>query len=321
LIMRKFLNPKKEEIRSKTKESTQKSRLAWFGRIMSIITSDRPKEELWEDLEEILISADVGVETSIDLIENLKKCCSQESATKSDKIFETLKSILFAYLSYPALETPGGLSSRSASSPYVILVVGVNGVGKTTTIAKLAHYYKNRGNRVILGAADTFRAAAIEQLQLHGSAIGVDVIAHQHGADPGAVAFDAYRASTARSADVLIIDTAGRLHTKTNLMKEIIKIKSVITKLDNSAPHETLLVLDATTGLNGLDQAKTFTEALQCQGVILSKMDGTSRGGIAIPVQIELGLPILYLGTGENIDDLVGFDAWEFIEALLGPVN
>ena len=149
----------------------------------------------------------------------------------------------------------------------------------------------------------------------------MDVIAHQHGADPGAVAFDAYRASTARSADVLIIDTAGRLHTKNNLMKEIIKIKSVITKLDNSAPHETLLVLDATTGVNGLYQAKAFTEALQCQGVILSKMDGTSRGGIAIPIQRELGLPILYLGTGESIDDLVGFDAWEFIEALLGPVN
>ena len=319
--MLKFLNRKKEEVYSKTREATQKSRLAWLGPIMSIVRSGRPQEILWEDLEELLISADIGVETAIDLIENLKKYCSQESLTNSETIIEALKSMLFTCLTYPSSETAVGARSTSTSSPYVILVVGVNGVGKTTTIAKLAHYYKSMGNKVILAAADTFRAAAIEQLQLHGSAIGVDVIAHRYGADPGAVAFDAYQATSARSADILIIDTAGRLHTKTNLMQEIIKIKSVITKLDNSAPHETLLVLDATTGVNGLDQAKAFTKILQCQGVILSKMDGTSRGGMAIPIQRELGLPILYLGTGENIEDLVGFDAWEFIEALLGPVN
>ncbi|MBD48520.1 MAG: signal recognition particle-docking protein FtsY [Dehalococcoidia bacterium] len=319
--MLNFLNRNKQEVRSKTREGTQKSRLAWLGPIMRIVRSGRPQEILWEDLEEVLISADIGVETSIDLIENLKKHCSQESLTDSEKIIEALKSMLFTCLTHPPLEDYLSTRGTSRSSPYVILVVGVNGVGKTTTIAKLAHYYKNMGNKVILAAADTFRAAAIEQLQLHGSAIGVDVIAHRHGADPGAVAFDAYQASNARSADILIIDTAGRLHTKTNLMKEMIKIKSVITKLDNSAPHETLLVLDATTGVNGLDQAKSFTKTVQCQGVILSKMDGTSRGGIAIPIQRELNLPILYLGTGESIEDLVGFDAWEFIEALLGPVN
>jgi len=320
-MMPNFLNLKKKEVRSKTRESTKKSRLAWFGRIMSIVASGKPQEIIWEDLEEVLISADIGVETSIDLIENLKKRCSQESLTNSEKIIEALKSMLFTCLAHPSPKIPIDQKDSSLSSPHVILVVGVNGVGKTTTIAKLAHYYKSMGNKVILGAADTFRAAAIEQLQLHGSQIGVDVIAHKYGADPGAVAFDAYQASKARLADILIIDTAGRLHTKTNLMKEIVKIKSVITKLDNSAPHETLLVLDSTTGVNGLDQAKAFSEALQCQGVILSKMDGTSRGGIAIPIQRELGLPILYLGTGETIDDLVGFDAWEFIEALLGPVN
>ncbi len=219
--------------------------------------------------------------------------------------------------------SPAGAWTRetTAGTPYVILMVGVNGVGKTTSIAKLAHHLTQEGKKVVLGAADTFRAAAEEQLEILGDRVGVDVISHQPGADPGAVAYDAYQASKARGADVLIVDTAGRLHTRSNLMEELKKVHRVINRLDGNAPQEVLLTLDATTGLNGLSQARAFTEAVGCTGIFLAKLDGTARGGIALAIKQELNVPIVFIGTGESLEDIAPFDAAQFVDSLLAPVS
>jgi fused signal recognition particle receptor len=203
----------------------------------------------------------------------------------------------------------------------VILVCGVNGVGKTTSIAKLAHHFTVAGKKVVLGAADTFRAAAEEQLEILGERVGVDVISHQHGADPGAVAYDAWQAARARGADILIVDTAGRLHTRNNLMDELRKVRRVINGLDDAAPHQVLLTLDATTGHNGLTQARAFTEAVGCTGIFLAKLDGTARGGIVLSIRRELGVPILFIGTGEGLGDIAPFDPGEFVDAMLAPAT
>ena len=200
-------------------------------------------------------------------------------------------------------------------------MVGVNGVGKTTSIGKLAHHFTQSGRKVILGAGDTFRAAAAEQLEILGQRVGVDVIRHTAGADPGAVAYDAYQASKSRGADVLIFDTAGRLHTKSNLMEELRKIHRVLKRQDPTAPHEVILTLDATTGHNGLAQAKSFREAVDCTGIFLAKLDGTARGGIVLAIKQELEVPILFIGTGEGMDDMAPFDADDFVDALLEPVS
>jgi fused signal recognition particle receptor len=201
------------------------------------------------------------------------------------------------------------------------MAVGVNGVGKTTSIGKLAHHFTQSGRQVIVGAADTFRAAAAEQLEILGERVGVDVIRHAAGADPGAVAYDAYQASRARGADVLIIDTAGRLHTKTNLMEELRKIHRVLNRQDPTAPHEVILTLDATTGHNALAQAKSFREAVDCTGIFLAKLDGTARGGIVLAIRQELQVPILFIGTGEGMADMAPFNADDFVDALLAPVS
>jgi fused signal recognition particle receptor len=214
------------------------------------------------------------------------------------------------------LEIPNPQSPIQSSSPRVVLVVGVNGSGKTTSIAKLTQYYKAQNKKVILAAADTFRAAAIDQLKIWGQRVGVDVVAHQPGADPGAVAFDAWQAANARHADYLIVDTAGRLQTKYNLMKELEKIARVLQKNDSTAPHETFLVLDAVTGQNGLQQAREFKKATPLTGLILAKLDGTAKGGIVFAIARELQVPIRFIGTGETLDDLAEFDAKEFVEGL-----
>ena len=316
--MLKFLRRSKEETRAKTQEAVQKSRRTWFGRIMGILKSSKLDEALWEQLEELLISSDVGVETSLALVADLKQRAQNESLTQPEEVFSILKEELVSIMS-----NGGGreIEAGKSAAPYVILIVGVNGVGKTTSIAKLAEYYQKMGNKVILAAGDTFRAAAIEQLQILGQRVGVEVISHRHGADPGAVAFDAFRAAQARRADVLIVDTAGRLHTKTNLMEEMKKVWFVLNRLDSQAPHEVLLVLDATTGYNGLSQAQAFTKAVGCTGVFLAKLDGTAKGGIALAIKKELGIPVQYIGTGEQIKDMAPFDPGEFIEALLAPSN
>ena len=306
----------------KTLQAVQKSRQTWFGRLRSLLTGPQLDEAVWDELEEVLISADVGVDTSLALVGKLKQQASQGGLDEPDRVWQALRRELIQMLDTgpeAAAEEAGCTTSTLAEGPTTILMVGVNGVGKTTSIAKLAQHFKGHGSKVILGAGDTFRAAAIDQLQVWGRTVGADVIAHQQGGDPGAVVYDAFEASRARGADVLIIDTAGRLHTKSNLMDELSKIRRVLGRLDPSAPHEVLLTLDATTGQNGLTQARQFTEAVNCTGIFLAKLDGTARGGIVLAIRRELGLPILFIGTGEGPEDIAPFDAEQFVDALLGP--
>lgn len=318
--MLSFFQRDREGNKQKTDEGVKRSRERWFGRILDVLRSSNLDEAVWEELEEILISADVGVETALGIIEELKEKVRSEGVTDADSAFALLKDTLARELNAHA---PTGSWGQNApgETPYVILMVGVNGVGKTTSIAKLAHHLTRDGKKVILGAADTFRAAAEEQLEILGERVGVEVISHQPGADPGAVAYDAYHACKARGADVLIVDTAGRLHTRTNLMEELKKVHRVINRLDPSAPQEVLLTLDATTGLNGLAQARAFTEAVGCTGIFLAKLDGTARGGIALAIKQELNVPILFIGTGESLEDMAPFDADDFVDSLLAPVS
>ncbi len=273
---------------------------------------DRRKidEDVWEELEELLIAADVGVATTAKLIERVRERASTEKLDGA-QVADALKEEMTRLITIPPAE-----KTNNAAPPRVILLVGVNGSGKTTSIAKLAHKYKKEGQKVLLAAADTFRAAAIDQLKAQGERAGVDVVAHQPGADPGAVVYDALQAARSRGADVLIIDTAGRLHTKYNLMEELKKVKRVAAKMDATAPHEVILVLDATTGQNGLTQARYFTEAVGVTGILLAKLDGTAKGGIVLAIGDELGIPIELVGTGEGLEDMVAFDAGAFVAAL-----
>jgi len=253
----------------------------------------------------------VGVSTTAKLIERVQERAKRERMAEAAGVREALKEEMVGIL-----RVGGGAVPASDVTPYVILVVGVNGTGKTTSIAKLAYRYKEQGKRVMLAAADTFRAAAIDQLEIWGQRVGAEVISHQPGADPGAVVFDTLQAAKSRGADVVIVDTAGRLHTKLNLMEELKKIRRVAARADVAAPHEVLLVLDATTGQNGLSQAQYFTEAVAVTGIFLAKLDGTAKGGIVLAICDQLGIPILYIGTGEGLEDMAPFDAREFVEAL-----
>ena len=318
--MLRIFRRNRDENSKQTSEAVQPSRQRWFGRILGLLRSSRLDEEVWEELEEILISSDVGVDTSLRIIQELRDHVKQEEVEDPDLVFQYLKDSLVAELEFEGTDQLW-LDTATAASPYVILMVGVNGVGKTTSIAKLAQRFTMDGKRVILGAADTFRAAAIEQLEILARQVGVDVISHQFGADPGAVAYDAYQASKARGADVLIVDTAGRLHTKSNLMEELKKVDRVLKRLDPAAPHQVILTLDATTGHNGLAQAKSFKDAVGCTGIFLAKLDGTARGGVVLAIKHELQVPILFIGTGEKLDDLASFDSREFVDSLLAPVS
>ena len=306
--------------RDKVQEGLKKSRESWFSRMAQIVQRRQLDESLWEELEELLISADVGVATSISLIERVRAEASSRNLKEAEEVIDLLKAELVALLS-AADGASGREQSHTPGQPRVILAIGVNGVGKTTSIAKLAHYMMEQGSRVLLAASDTFRAGAIEQLQSWGGRIGVDVIAHRAGGDPAAIAYDALEAARARGMDAVIVDTAGRLHTKQNLMEEMKKISRVLSRLDPQAPHETILVMDATTGQNGVIQARSFTEAMGCTGVFLSKLDGTAKGGTVVAIVQELGLPVLFIGTGEGMDDMAPFHAAEFVEELFSPVG
>ena len=306
-----------ERNKKNTREGVRRSRETWFGRIMGILGSHDLGDGVWDELEEVLISADVGVDTSLAITKRLRERAQEEGLNQPRRIFDALALELVSVLD---ADDRADVLAEGEASPVVILVVGVNGSGKTTSIAKLAYHYKEAGKRVVLGAADTFRAAATDQLQVLGQRVGVDVVSHQPGADPGAVAYDAFQASKARGADALIVDTAGRLHTKSNLMEELKKIKRVLNRLDPAAPHQVLLTLDATTGHNGLSQARYFTEAVDCTGIFLAKLDGTAKGGIVLAIKAELGLPVLFIGTGEKLEDMAPFDSREFVEALLEPI-
>jgi fused signal recognition particle receptor len=295
----------------KIRESLTKTRRSFFGQISSLLGGGQITEETWDDLEALLVQADVGVETTVALVDRLREQVNRGKARTTQDLEALLKQELLALLGSPQpmkVDEPRLLT--------VILVVGVNGSGKTTTIAKLAKYYKQRGRRVLLAAADTFRAAAIDQLKIWGERADVTVIAHQPGADPGAVVYDAIRASQSRKSDLLIVDTAGRLHTKYNLMEELRKVHGVTQKRVHQAPHETLLVLDATTGQNALSQARHFKEAVKVSGVVVAKLDGTAKGGVVFAIAHELQLPVRFVGTGETLDDLEVFDAEAFVEGL-----
>nr|WP_226989411.1 signal recognition particle-docking protein FtsY [Desulfuromonas sp. TF] len=286
-----------------------KTQASLVGRIDALLSGSRGVDaDLLEELEEILITADFGMKTTQDLIQALKK---RVAGGDPEALRDALKDEIATRLRLEA--APLDLNS---ASPFVIVVVGVNGVGKTTTIGKLAHQFSGEGKRVLLGAGDTFRAAAAEQLAIWGERAGVDVVRHAEGADPAAVAFDAAKAAVARKADVLILDTAGRLHTKVNLMEELKKIRRVISREIPGGPHETLLVLDATTGQNALVQARLFQEAVAVSGIALTKLDGTARGGMVVAIGAELGLPVRYVGIGEGLDDLRPFDPDLFVAAL-----
>jgi fused signal recognition particle receptor len=292
------------------KKGLQRSKESWFARVKSLFDRQTLDENLWTELEEILIAADVGVSTTEKLIEKVKQRVKEDQLKDSAAVRSALKEEMVKILSIAAVPV------TVPNPPKVILVVGVNGGGKTTSIGKLANCSKAEGRTIILVAADTFRAAAIDQLKRWGERVGVEVIAHQPGADPGAVVYDALQAAKSRQIQEVIIDTAGRLHTKFNLMEELKKVKRVVTKIDPSAPHEVLLVIDATTGQNGLTQAKYFAEAVAVTGIILAKLDGTAKGGIMLAICDELKIPVKYIGVGEKLEDLAPFDAGAFIEAL-----
>jgi fused signal recognition particle receptor len=274
---------------------------------------DRPSvdEAVWVELEELLISADVGVSTTEKLLEKVRQRAREEKLSQGSSVRHALEQEMVKMLKIEVQAT-----SVPPLLPRVILAVGVNGSGKTTSIAKLAYSAKKEGKRIILVAADTFRAAAIDQLKSLGGKIGVDVIAHQPGADAGAVVFDALEAARNRQAEEVIIDTAGRLHTKFNLMEELKKIKRVAAKADATAPHEVILVLDATTGQNGLTQARYFTEAVGVTGIFLAKLDGTAKGGIVLAICDELQIPIQFIGVGDGLEDMAPFEPETFVQAL-----
>ncbi len=300
-----------KKVFEKLKAGLKKTRQA-FSRFGQLFAFGRTIDAAYlEELEAAMIGSDMGNETTTRLIEELKLAYKEKRIADSGQVLEYLKGSLKQALKQ------GEVSVREATSgPTVILVVGVNGVGKTTSIAKLAWLYKDAGKKVILGAGDTFRAAAIDQLTIWCQRLGVEIVKHQQNADPAAVAYDAVEAAIARQADVLLIDTAGRLHTKQNLMQELAKIRRVIQKKLPEAPHETILVLDATTGQNGISQAKHFTEAAQITGLFLAKLDGTAKGGIAIAIKNQFNIPVKFIGLGEKYEDIAVFDPEKFVDAL-----
>lgn len=294
------------------KEGLSKTRENLVGRLDALVFGKKQIDaDTLEELEEILITSDLGVQTVMELIRQMEQRLSRQELADGKALKAALKEeILKRLIPYAAPLVPEG------AKPFVIMVIGVNGVGKTTTIGKLASRYRADGKKVLLAAGDTFRAAAAEQLSAWGERTGTEVVRHKEGADPAAVVFDGCRAAVARGADILIVDTAGRLHTKVNLMEELKKIYRIVGREIPGAPHETLLVLDAATGQNALNQARLFKEAAQVSGVVLTKLDGSAKGGIVVPICNEYHLPLRFIGVGEGVDDLRPFDPAEFVDAL-----
>ncbi len=308
---------------NKIKDGLEKTRTNIVGKLQAVIGKGRKiDDELLSEIEEILITSDIGVITSEKIIEALKQRVKKEGYENADDVFELLKEEMYSLLiKSPSAENDANYQIDENNKPHVILVVGVNGVGKTTTIGKLAYNYRNAGLEVIIGAADTFRAAANEQLDIWAERAGVDIVSQKQGADPAAVAFDTVNAAKSRGKDVVIIDTAGRLHNKANLMSELEKIGRVISKLKPSGADDIFLVLDATTGQNAIQQAKEFMRVTKITGIVLTKLDGTAKGGVVIPIASELKIPVRYIGVGEKIDDLQIFVPELFIDALFSDEN
>jgi fused signal recognition particle receptor len=303
------------------KQSVGKTRTELAARVEQLLTGNRPVDpELLKELESALLSADIGVRTTKEVLAALREQVNEHKIDDAAALKQELKRQIMKTLAAPALNSDGAFSAApgagAVGAPRVLFVVGVNGTGKTTTIGKLANRLKKEGASVVLCAADTFRAAAIEQLEVWARRSGVEIIKQKSGADPSAVIFDALSAAQSRGADVVIVDTAGRLHTKSNLMAELDKMKRTASKVVPGAPHDVLLVLDATTGQNGLNQAREFWSHAGVTGIVLTKLDGTAKGGIVVAIVRELNLPIRFVGTGEQIDDLVPFDAQTYVNSL-----
>lgn len=310
-----FSKEKKETLDkglSKTKEGV-------FSKLARIVAGkSQVDENILDDLEEVLITSDVGVETTLRIIDRIEKRVARDKYINTNELNSILREEITALLTENDVEDAGEFSVPEGKKPYVIMVVGVNGVGKTTTIGKLAYQYKKRGNSVYLGAADTFRAAAVEQLMIWGERVGVPVVKQKMGADPASVAFDTLSSAKANNADVVIIDTAGRLHNKLNLMNELTKIKKVMEKIVPGAPHEILLVLDGSTGQNAFEQAKQFTAATEVNELAITKLDGTTKGGVVIGISDHFKIPVKYIGLGEGMEDLQVFRRKEFVDSLFG---
>lgn len=300
-----------DDLFAKWRSGLAKSSKATFGRIATIFGATEITDETWDELEALLLQADLGIETTTDILDSLRRTVQDQGLTRSDELSEAIRAELLLRLDRAS-------PIKWKNKPSVIMVAGVNGSGKTTTIAKLGQRFQAEGKTLLFGAADTFRAAAVDQLQVWGDRLGVDVIAGAPESDPGAVAFSAVQSGTARGVDLILVDTAGRLHTRFNLMEELKKVYRVIGKALPGAPHAVWLVLDATTGQNALQQAKAFKEAVGVTGVILSKLDSSARGGFAFAIQQALSLPILFAGLGEKPEDLTLFDPEAFVDGILG---
>lgn len=310
------LGLKKKE---KVEKGVEKSRTGIMEKLgKAVVGKDTVDAEVLDDLEEILITSDVGVKTTIEIIDRIEARVAKDKYLSSSELNNILREEIITLLKDHAPDKPAEFDAEFPQKPHIIMVVGVNGVGKTTTIGKLSHLYKQAGKNVMIGAADTFRAAAVDQLKIWSESAGVPIIQQGQNADPAAVAYDTVEAASARGADVALVDTAGRLHNKKSLMNELAKIKRVMGKVVEGAPHEVLLVLDASTGQNAMEQAKAFTSFVDITGLALTKLDGTAKGGIVIGISNELDVPVKYIGVGEQIEDLQVFDRELFVNSLFG---
>ncbi len=317
-IFNLFSKEKKETL----DKGLEKTKVSVFDKIARAVAGkSKIDDEVLDNLEEVLITSDVGVETTLNIINRIERRVAKNKYINTDELNNILREEIAALLTENNTNDTEGFEIPEDKRPYVIMVVGVNGVGKTTTIGKLAHQFKNAGMNVYLGAADTFRAAAIEQLSVWGERADVPVIKQQMGSDPASVAFDTLSSAVSNNADVVIIDTAGRLHNKIGLMNELSKIKNVMKKVIPDAPNEVLLVLDGSTGQNAFEQAKQFTLATEVTGMAITKLDGTAKGGVVIGISDQFKIPVKYIGLGEGIEDLQAFRKKEFVESLFGNIN
>lgn len=309
-----FLSKEKKEDLDKGLEKTKES---IFSRISkAVVGKSKVDDEVLDNLEEILVTSDVGVETTVRIVERIQKRVARDKYLGTSELNTILKEEIAGLLLENTIEDQKGFDFELPAKPYVIMVVGVNGVGKTTTIGKLAYHFKKAGKSVLLGAADTFRAAAVDQLTIWAERVDVPIVTQGMGADPASVAFDTLKSGIARNSDVVIIDTAGRLHNKVNLMNELTKIRKVMQKLIPEAPHEVLLILDASTGQNAFEQAKQFTAATEVNALCLTKLDGTAKGGVAIGISDQFKIPVKYIGIGEKLEHLQIFNRTEFVDSL-----
>ena len=308
-----FTRQKKQDL----DEGLEKTKKSFFSKIANTVAGkSKIDEEVLDNLEEVLVSSDVSVKTTLKIIDRLEQRVKKDKYVGVSELNEILKTEISEMLSENNIEDITGFDTPSLNEPYVIMVVGVNGVGKTTTIGKLAHQFKNNGKNVVLGAADTFRAAAVEQLTIWSERVGVPIVKQQMGSDPASVAFDTLQSAKAGNADVVLIDTAGRLHNKVNLMNELSKIKNVMQKVIPNAPHEILLVLDGSTGQNAIEQAEQFLKATELNAMAITKLDGTAKGGVLIGISDQFKIPVKYIGVGEKVDQLQVFNRNAFIDSL-----